>query len=92
MIVKGTKDSIVYQKLKKIGQVFLGTASNEINDIVKYLEELTEKLKIGRLHFYGVNYKDFPAIIEHSLSSSSMKGNPVLLGSDQIKRILEEAF
>jgi alcohol dehydrogenase class IV len=92
LIHRAGKDSATYEKLLLIGRILLDSDSHEIDKTVKYLEDLGRKLKIGGLQSYGVNAKDFPAIIEHSLSSSSMKGNPVPLSKEQIKRILEKAL
>jgi len=92
LISQESKDSIAYEKLKVITRILLDSDTHEFGETVKYLEKLAEQLKIGRLQAYGVNAKDFPFIVENSLSSSSMKGNPVLLNSEQLQRILEKAF
>ena len=92
LIFQGSKDSIVYEKMRHIGRILLDVDANNMSDAVKYLEDLIENLKINRLSAYGVSVKDFPIIIEHSLSSSSMKGNPIPLGGEEIKRILEKAL
>jgi alcohol dehydrogenase class IV len=92
LIHRAGKDSATYEKLLLIGRILLDSDSHEIDKTVKYLEDLGRKLKIGGLQSYGVNAKDFPSIIEHSLTSSSMKGNPVALSKEQIKRILEKAL
>jgi alcohol dehydrogenase class IV len=92
LITQNSKKSSAYEKLLTIGRILLDSEPNEMGDIVKYLEELAEILNIGRLKSFGVNEKDFPAIIDYSMTSSSMKGNPVSFSKEQIKRILEKAL
>jgi alcohol dehydrogenase class IV len=92
LIAQSDKDSVAYGKILTIGKILQDSEIGEMGDTVKYLEELAEKLEIGTLKSYGVKEKDFPTIIEHSLTSSSMKGNPVPLSKGQINRILEKAF
>ena len=92
IITQNSKGSEGYEKISNIGRILLDSDKTEFMDTVTYLLELAEKLGIGSLKSYGVNEKDIPAIIEHSLTSSSMKGNPVLLSKEQIRRILEMAL
>ena len=91
-IAEVDRESSANKKMIMIGKVLLDSEAHDINETIDYLKDLVEKLKIDHLQSFGVHAKDFPAIIEHSLSSSSMKGNPVPLSREQIKRILEKAL
>jgi alcohol dehydrogenase class IV len=64
----------------------------EVAKIVGDLGELVRALKIPPLRKYGVTRDDFPAIIEKSRSSSSMKGNPLPLRDEELREILERAL
>jgi alcohol dehydrogenase class IV len=64
----------------------------EVAKIVGDLGELVRALKIPPLRKYGVTRDDFPAIIEKSRTSSSMKGNPLPLRDEELREILERAL
>jgi alcohol dehydrogenase class IV len=64
----------------------------EVAKIVGDLGELVRALKIPPLRKHGVTRDDFPAIIEKSRSSSSMKGNPLPLRDEELREILERAL
>jgi alcohol dehydrogenase class IV len=64
----------------------------EVGKIVGDTGELVRALKIRPLRQYGVTREDFAAIIEKSKSSSSMKGNPLLLRDEELREILERAL
>lgn len=61
-------------------------------DGITWLEWLTESLHIPRLGSYGLHPSDFPAIVEKSQRSSSMKGNPIPLTDAELIQILEKAL
>ena len=65
---------------------------DEVPRIVGDLSELVRALKIPPLRQYGVKREDFPAIIEKAKASNSMKGNPLLLRDQELRRILEGAL
>lgn len=56
------------------------------------LRELTRSLSIQPLRVYGIQSKDFPEIVEKSAKSSSMKGNPIVLTTDELTEILDRAL
>ena len=64
----------------------------EVAKIVGDLGELVRALKIPPLRQYGVTRDDFPAIIEKSRTSSSMKGNPLPLRDEELREILERSL
>jgi alcohol dehydrogenase class IV len=59
---------------------------------VEWLYDIVKRLGVPRLAELGVHAVDVPAIAEQAQRSSSMKGNPVALGADQLAAILEAAL
>ena len=58
-------------------------------DAVEFIAQLKSDLQIPPLSQYGVLEVDYPEIIVKAASSSSMKGNPVMLTPDEMYTILE---
>ena len=56
--------------------------------LIGQLEDWTERLRLPRLAQFGVAADDLPRIVANS-RGSSMKTNPIVLGDDEIARILE---
>ena len=70
--------------------------TNDLNadtdDGIQFIGSLCGNLNIPRLRDIGITERDFPAIVEKSKNSSSMKGNPVQLPDEELTRILELSF
>ena len=73
----------------EIARWLTGEKTAAIADGVDWLANLAQEMGIPGLAAFGIEEKDFPAIIEKSKNSSSMKGNPVPLTGDQLHRILK---
>lgn len=58
----------------------------------EWVRGLTETLRIPGLSRFGLTAEAFPAIAEKALKASSMKGNPVSMGAEDIIRILSNAM
>lgn len=62
------------------------------HDCAPWFGELVGDLDIPPLSAYGVTRDDFPEIVEKSAKSSSMKGNPIALTTDELTEVLEGAL
>lgn len=62
------------------------------SDVAPWLAELVNTLEIPPLRTYGIQREDFPTIVEHSAKASSMKGNPIVLTTDELTEILDKAW
>jgi alcohol dehydrogenase class IV len=80
-------DAII-ERFRVVAQLLTGNHKADIQDGVRFIQELTSALNIPRLSTYGINKADFPTIIEKSAASSSMKGNPVKLSYEEMEEIL----
>jgi alcohol dehydrogenase class IV len=57
-----------------------------------FIRDLVQHLGIPRLSTYGIREADFPAIVEQAARASSMKGNPIVLTTDELTEILARAL
>jgi alcohol dehydrogenase class IV len=76
----------------EVGRLLLGGADAGADAAVAWLRDIVERLGVPRLGDLGVEAADLPAIAEQAQHSSSMKGNPVALGSDQLIAVLTAAL
>jgi alcohol dehydrogenase class IV len=72
-----------------VGRILCGKAADEG---VEWVRELVADLKIPRLRQYGLQTSDVAEVIEKAAKASSMKGNPIVLTSEELGRILERAI
>jgi alcohol dehydrogenase class IV len=59
---------------------------------VALVHELCSKLSVPSLSSYGLAPDDFPAAIDKTVVSSSMKGNPIVLTREEMQEILTLAL
>lgn len=79
-------------RYRTIAAIITGDPKAEIQQGVAWVEALCADLAVPGLAEYGVTRDDFPAIIEKSRRSSSMKGNPIQLTEEELAEILERAL
>jgi len=75
-----------------VGQGLALPRLEEVRQIIGDIDELVQALDIPPLRQYGVTREDFPAIIEKSKASNSMKGNPVTLHDEELHEVLDRAL
>jgi alcohol dehydrogenase class IV len=68
------------------------TGGSTAEEGIAWLETLCRDLRVPPLATLGITEADFPAIVEKSKNSSSMKGNPVELTDVELTQILAEAL
>ncbi len=76
----------------ELAQMMLGHYEADVLHLIDWLEELGETMEIPSLRAMGVSASHFDDIIAASQQSSSMKGNPIELTSDELKRVLVNAL
>lgn len=72
-------------------QILTGNADADYSDLVRWFNKLTAEFKIQGLKEYNISSRDFDEIVSRAASASSMKGNPVVLGTTELMNILTEA-
>lgn len=75
----------------EIAQLLTGDTNASANDGVNWVQDLCRAFNIGPLSEYGLEAKDFPALVKQSQATSSMKGNPVTLTDSELSEILAKA-
>jgi alcohol dehydrogenase class IV len=80
------------EKYDQIGKIVSGNASAGSAELVTWLSELLKELDIPGLAGFGIKSSDFSEIIEKSIVSSSIKGNPITLSREELREILERAL
>lgn len=86
---KKNSKSDYLSRYERIAQTLTGIVESNAEDAVKFIAQLKSDLQIPPLSQFGVLEVDYPEIIVKAASSSSMKGNPVILTPDEMYTILE---
>ena len=80
------------RRYDEVAQLLTGDSSVMASDGVAWVQSLCDGLQVPSLASCGVKEEDFPVVIEKTAVSSSMKGNPIQLSSDEMREILERAL
>jgi alcohol dehydrogenase len=79
-----------YTKLSELlCQRHFATPEQAWEELLKLLDEWTQRLQLPTLDEYGITAADFPHIVAHS-RGSSMKTNPIVLTDEEITMVLEQ--
>ncbi len=92
VLQKRLPDSPALHRYDEIAQILTGNPAATADDGVKWIQELCDALLVPPLSDYGMSTEDMPVLIEKAAKSSSMKGNPVTLNSDELQEILMRAM
>jgi len=79
-------------RFEDIARWVTGRENATINEGVEWLSSLCKNMEIPRLSELGIKKEHFPAIIEKSRKSSSMKGNPIQLTDQETEKILKLSY
>ena len=85
-------DSPILTRYAEIAQILTGNTKATALDGVKWVQELCETLVIPSLSGFGMKVEHISSILAQSKNSSSMKGNPIILGNMPLIKILEQAI
>ena len=80
------------RRYTSVTQYLTGYKQNEPKEAARILHGLVRSMNIPPLRVYGIQRADFPAIVEKSAGSSSMRGNPIMLTGEELIEILERAL
>lgn len=89
--VRASGDENLIARFEDIAAWVLPNGRRSIEDAVEWFKALNETLSIPRLAALGIHPAEHAKIIEKSLVSSSMKGNPVQLTEGDLRTILENS-
>jgi alcohol dehydrogenase class IV len=80
------------RRYDEIAQILIGSPKAAARDGVAWMQALCKALQAPPLSSYGMTEGDFSLLIEKASVSSSMKGNPIKLTSDELGEILARAL
>lgn len=75
-----------------VARAITGDQNATVQDGIAFLVDLVKHCSVPGLGTFGLKESDFPAVIEKSKQSSSMKGNPVALTDDELATMLKLAL
>jgi len=79
-------------RFDEVAQILTKNVRATAAEGVAWIQELAVVLAIPPLSNYGIKETDFDSIIEKAQRASSMKGNPIKLGDEELREILEKAI
>jgi alcohol dehydrogenase class IV len=85
-------ESPALRRYDEVARLLTDSETATAADGAAWVGALCEALNVPGLSSYGVTQTDFPALIEKAARSSSMKGNPIALTTDEHQDILERAM
>lgn len=85
-------ESVAQRRYDEVARLLTGSEAATASDGVAWVGELCRALHVPGLSSYGVAQADFPDLIEKAARSSSMKGNPIVLTTEELGSILERAL
>ncbi|MBW2056626.1 MAG: iron-containing alcohol dehydrogenase [Deltaproteobacteria bacterium] len=85
-------DSQGLARYREIARILTGRDTAEVGEGVRWVKDLTVRLKVPGLSELGLREKDFPIVVERSQKASSMRGNPLPLRDSELEEILRRAL
>ena len=80
------------KRYHELGPLLTGEPQANAQDAVAWVRRLCQTLKIPSLKTHGLTGTLIPDIAQKSRTSSSMKGNPIVLGPEELEVILLKAL
>jgi alcohol dehydrogenase class IV len=86
------KESVAISRFDEIGRLLTGNTSARAEDGIEWIQALVSDMSIPCLSSFGLTEKDLPAIAGQAQKSSSMRGNPVSLTTEELVAILQSTL
>lgn len=91
--LRATKDTeAALRRFETAGHLLTQKAQATDDEVCRWLQELTQRLKIPGLRHHGIQESDLDAIATQAMQASSMKGNPVPLPHATLVSLLNSAL
>jgi len=88
---KRDRDGEALRRYEGIGLFLSRERTASAEDGVEWVQRLVSNMNIPTLRKYGLQTSDMEEVIEKSAKASSMKANPIVLTSDELRWVLEQA-
>jgi alcohol dehydrogenase class IV len=80
------------RRYEEVARLLTGQSHAAAEDGVRWVAALCRKLEIPPLRAYGVTGSDIPDLVAKAAHASSMKGNPIALTSEELRRIVSSSL
>jgi alcohol dehydrogenase class IV len=79
-------------RYEEIARLLTGRPQATAEDGVRWVKDLCRRLEIPTLRAYGVSETDIPDLVAKAAGASSMKGNPIVLTTEELREIISRAL
>jgi alcohol dehydrogenase class IV len=79
-------------RYEEIARLLTGRPQATAEDGVRWVKDLCRRLEIPTLRAYGVRETDIPDLVAKAAGASSMKGNPIVLTTEELREIISRAL
>jgi alcohol dehydrogenase class IV len=79
-------------RYQEVALILTGRADAAAEEGARWVRELVEELELPRLSDYGIGAEAVGEVVEKARRASSMQGNPVALGDDELADVLRAAL
>ena len=80
------------ERYTEIARIVTGDNQASAHDGVMWVRDLVRELNIPSLSAHGMSEMHIPETVQKTLNASSYKGNPIPLGEEELRWILEKAL
>jgi alcohol dehydrogenase class IV len=80
------------RRYREVARILTGDEGAEVEDGVRWVQQLSADLRVPSLATYGIGPGDFPALVQKAAAASSMKANPIALTPAELEEILERSL
>ena len=80
--------SLALPRYGRVADIVTGDSLSRVDDLVQWIRETSQTLSIPGLSSYGLHDSDINHVVSAAARSSSMKGHPIELTTDEIRRIV----
>jgi alcohol dehydrogenase class IV len=85
-------DHQAVQRITEVATLFTGRPDATAEDAIFWLQELTAVLSIPGLTSYGLAEAEIDAVVAAAQKASSMRGNPIDLGDQEVSEIVTRSL
>jgi alcohol dehydrogenase class IV len=85
----GSRAAVRYEE---IARLLTGRPQATADHGVRWVKDLCRRLEIPTLRAYGVRETDIPDLVAKAAGASSMKGNPLVLTTEELREIISRAL
>jgi alcohol dehydrogenase class IV len=84
--------SVALDKYREIARWLTGAQAADVDDAVRWIEDVCGALRVSPLSAYGLMPGQLPELLDKSAVSSSMKANPIVLTREEMQEIVVAAM